>query len=477
MLLRISNELSPSESLQRSISHIDPNSQRFWYDHPIQLGVPLEGNEVIYGLRGLQNALDFERQRGNINHDNKLTCLLSVSVTHDGITGIAKAILEEQFAQSAPFENLEVYLFTESDTKRIIDEILKPAAKHYLQQKLNGNAFSVFGVDGAYGRHYSFLKAISAFWSILIDPQIKATFKIDLDQVFPQSELLAETGISAFEHFQSPLWGAKGYDTEDNLVELGMIAGALVNERDIDSSLFTADVSFPDSEQALSPDEYVFFSTLPQALSTRAEMMSRYGSPQLDGVNSLLTAYSRYGRHKRHPGRQLAQVQTLYHQPSSAALKIKPTCCPSTQAKAPGWCTSTRMGLIMRHDKEAFAQDAIQSAHVGKLIGDYERILYFSAYARAISNDIREIKNKYDPFTGGFISHIPITLTLLRFCLKAESLFAAGQGEPGPRICQVGDKARGNRSRFRIWTGCEPGRIDPKGKKAAGTSITIPWRR
>ena len=35
-------------------------------------------------------------------------------------------------------------------------------------------------------------------------------------------------------------------------------------------------------------------------------------------------------------------------------------------------------GLIMRHDKEAFAADAIKAASFGNLIGDYIRTLYFS---------------------------------------------------------------------------------------------------
>ena len=42
-------------------------------------------------------------------------------------------------------------------------------------------------------------------------------------------------------------------------------------------------------------------------------------------------------------------------------------------------------GLIMRHDKEAFAGEAIAAAEAGKLLGDDVRILQFSAYAGAIA--------------------------------------------------------------------------------------------
>ena len=55
---------------------------------------------------------------------------------------------------------------------------------------------------------------------------------------------------------------------------LGLILGAravlaLVNERDIGQGLFTPDVSFPSGP--LTPDEYVFFSRLPQALFHAAD--------------------------------------------------------------------------------------------------------------------------------------------------------------------------------------------------------------
>jgi hypothetical protein len=115
------------------------------------------------------------------------------------------------------------------------------------------------------------------------DPELKATFKIDLDQVFPQTELIEQTGASAFEHFQTPLWGATGLDAEGQPIELGMIA--------------------------------------------RAE--------------------------------------------------------------------------------------------TGKQIGDYLRLLTFSAYAEALPADISEIKNITDPFTACFISRLSITVALLRFFVKA----------------------------------------------------------
>ena len=97
-------------------------------------------------------------------------------------------------------------------------------------------------------------------------------------------------------------------------------------------------------------------------------------------------------------------------------------------------------GLIMRHDKTSFAQEAIESAHLGKIIGDYLRILYFSAYANALNDDSAELKEILDPFTGCFISRIPITVTLLRFALKATSFFSEGEKMQGAEFIRQGSR-------------------------------------
>jgi hypothetical protein len=92
----------------------------------------------------------------------------------------------------------------------------------------------------------------------------------------------------------------------------------------------------------------------------------------------------------------------------------------------------------MRHDKKAFAQEAIESAHLGKLVGDYIRILYFSAYAGALTNDVTKLKHTVDPFTGCFISRIPITVVYLRLGFMAASLFAEGKEEQGLEFIRIG---------------------------------------
>jgi hypothetical protein len=421
--------------LRRKLDRIISEPQRYWYDHPIPIGVAPQNNEVLYGLRGLDNALTFERHRGNASIKQNMTCLLSVSVTHDGLHDIGQAYIAEEVARAGGFSNLNVFLVTEVATRKIIDEILAPAAGRYLGLQDSEKLLAVFGVDGEYGRHYSFLKAMAAFWHIFIDPQIRATFKIDLDQVFPQQELTEQAQGSAFELFQTPLWGARGTDADGKPVELGMIAGALVNESDIHGSLYAPDVRYPD--RPVSADEYVFFSQLPQALSTEAEMMARYDTDDLDGHANCLQRIHVTG------GTNGILIDALCrHRPFTPSFigraedqaYIMSTLTDST----PQLAYLHRAGLIMRHDKEAFAADAIQASYVGRLIGDYIRLLYFTAYAAELSGDIPGIKARLDPFTGCFITRIPITVTYLRFGLKAATFFLEGQPVDGVQFIRSG---------------------------------------
>ncbi len=446
-------ELPLSDELKEWVLSVAHEPQLYWYDHPIPLDIEPENNEVLYGLRGLDSALEFEQVRGNCSHPQKLACVLSVSVTHRGLQEIALRYLEEQFSGFGGLKHIDLYVFTEANAEQLIDEILVPAAERYLQRSDAKEMLRVFGVNGEYGRHYSFLKAISAFWKIFIQPEKEAVFKIDLDQVFPQKELVEETHASAFEHFRTPLWGARGLDSDGKPVELAMIAGALVNERDIGESLFTPDVRFP--RHALSPDEHVFFSTLPQALSTEAEMTARYRTEKLDGTQTCLQRIHVTG------GTNGILIDSLRrHRPFTPSFisraEDQAYILSAFRNPGPRLAYVHKDGLIMRHDKEAFGQEAIRSAYVGKLVGDYVRILYFSAYARSIRDDVGTLKDLLDPFTGCFISRIPTTVSTLRFAFKAASLVAAGNDKEGftlitlgaQRLTEALEFLRGTRSRL-----------------------------
>ncbi len=447
------SELLLSDQAKRTLSRAGREPQLFWYDHPIPVGVDPGKNEVLYGLRGLGAALEFEREHGRIPSGFRPACVLSVSVTHVGLRDLARSYLEEELARSGGLNMIDLYAFTEADTRSIVAEILGPAAVHYLARKDAEQLLGVFGVDGEYGRHYSFLKSIAAFWQVLIDSRIRATFKIDLDQVFPQKELVAETGCSAFEHFQTPLWGAQGVDARGRPVELGMIAGALVDAKDIDRSLFCCDVPFPDEQPSF--DEFIFFSPLPQALSTEAEMMARYGRQDLDGRRTCLQRVHVTG------GTNGILVDSLRrHRPFTPSFfgRAEDQAYLLSALLNPGLklAYAHKDGLIMRHDKEIFASEAVASASVGKLLGDYIRIIYFSAFARTLTDDLWEFKETIDPFTGCFVSFIPATVVYLRFAFKAASFFAAtenGQGikfikEGAVRLWKAMDFAWGNDNRL-----------------------------
>jgi hypothetical protein len=424
-----------SDYMKDSLAKITQEDQLYWYDHPIHVGATQEENEALYGLRGLEEALEFETEQGNMSRRSRATCVLSVSVTHKGLHEIVRHYLEEEFTKSGDLTKIDLYVLTEADTQCIIEDILVPAATHYAKGIEVKKDFGIFGVDGEYGRHYSFLKAIAAFWNVLIDSKKKATFKIDLDQVFPQKELLEETGGSAFDHFKSPLWGASACDDGGHPIELGMIAGALVNQKDIPGSIFTPDVPFPEREP--SRDELFFFSLLPQALSTEAEMMTRYASDDLDGQNACIQRIHVTG------GTNGILVDSLRrHRPFTPSFigRAEDQAYIFSVLMNPG----TRLayvhkdGLIMRHDKESFAQEAIESARVGKLIGDFVRIIYFSAYARSLHEDTSKIKKIVDPFTGCFVSPIPVTVTHLRFGFMVSSFFQKGEDALGLELIKNG---------------------------------------
>ncbi len=439
-----------SNKLKDALFQIKQEQQLYWYDHPVQIGVDVSQNEIIYGLRGLDEAIQFERKRGNVNPDDRLTCLLSVSVTHQGLQDIAGMYIKEELQRNGGLNNIDLYVFTEADARHLVQQLLTPAAKQWMDGgRFDGN-FEMFGADGEYGRHYSFLKAIAALWQVCIDPGIKATFKIDLDQVFPQETLVEETGQSALEHFTTPLWGARGLDDRGRPIELGMIAGALVNESDIAKGLFTADVTFPESIS--SADERIFNSRTPQALSTEAEMMTRYNSGDIDGSSRCLQRIHVTG------GTNGVRIDALFrHRPFTPSFigraEDQAYILPALFNEPVYLGYVHKAGLIMRHDKEAFAGEAIKHAYIGKLIGDYIRILYFSEYGRCLNEDLNTLKDRIDPFTGCFVSKIPRTVVYLRFALKAASFFASERFEEGDDFVKSGTERI---SKAMAFTGGEP---------------------
>ena len=400
-----------SSDLKNEIKSIMKEEQDYWFDHPVPIGIPEENNELIYGLKNLAETLEDEKSKGICTPDSRLTVIISVSVTHERLKNILHRYMKEELKKTSDFKNLDIYLFTENDTESLIDKILAPAASQ-AGLAAAGSLKKVFGVDGEYGRHYSFLKAVSPLWQLLSDSHKKGTFKIDLDQVFPEKELIKETGKSAFQHFMTPLWGAEGLDWKGRKTELGMIAGSLVNEKDIKRSIFEPDVPYP--ENLPEGENKIFFKQYPMALSTEAEMGLRsYSSSEFcqmryhvtGGTNGIL---------------------------NKALRKYRPF-TPSFigRAEDQGYILSVlfscrnkeflrylhQPGLKMRHDKEAFISEAIKTAKTGTYIGDLVRITAFSAYAEIVEGSIDKVKEETDPFTGSFISRIPAALVLFKLLM------------------------------------------------------------
>ena len=424
------DSLKLSDELKNLIRNWQPGDQCYWYDHPIPLCITPGANEVLHGLKGLSQALAFERERRPEWAGAGLGCVCSVSVTHDGLQELARDYLAEILKQSDGLEGLEVYLFTERDTDRLKNEILYPAAERWFPDAHALALEEIIGVDGEYGRHYSFLKAVAAWWQAMINPEIKATFKIDLDQVFPQSELAEQSGASAFEHFLTPLWGARGVDSWGREVEMGLLAGALVNQKDISRGIFTPDVPWPANPPTGS--ETVFFSTLPQAQSTQAEMMSRYDQ---DGAKGGLDG-RRYCLQRVHVtgGTNGILIDALRrHRPFTPTFvgraEDQAYLLSVLFADSPALRYLHEPGLIMRHDKADLIPQAIEAARIGKIIGDYVRIIWYSEYCRTLPWDLERIKEAIDPFTGCFASALPLHLVYLRLTLTAADMFAGNEAK------------------------------------------------
>jgi len=410
------------DNFYQKILPVYKERQLFWYDHPIPLDIDKKNSEIVYGIKHLNDAIAFEYKEDKTLQVEKMDLILSVSVTHRGLQKIAGQYLSSEI-KDLKLDFLNVYAFTEDVTEKIVKKILVPI---YEKSKKNNsksdskniekNLLEIFGVNGKYGRHYSFLKAISLLWKLGKNNRLKGTFKIDLDQIFPQERLKRDTNLSLFQHFKSDLWGARAVDCHGEDVELGMIAGSLVNESDFDKSLYSPDVKLPDDINSLSADEFIFFSRIPQAISTKAEMIRKKENEKKNqcgqrfhvtgGTNGiLLDSLKKYSPFTptfiERAEDQSYIMSVLFKKVDGARLRYL-----------------HKDGLIMRHDKESFAEEAIDAAMVGKIIGDYVRILLFSKYANVLPWDFKEIKDELAPFTSCFISQIPITLVFLRFIFR-----------------------------------------------------------
>jgi hypothetical protein len=83
-----------SNPVKEHLADIMKEKQLYWYDHPMEMGVCSENSEFLYGLKGFDEALRFERERGNAAFKARPVMLMSVSVTHKGLQDISASYLE-----------------------------------------------------------------------------------------------------------------------------------------------------------------------------------------------------------------------------------------------------------------------------------------------------------------------------------------------------------------------------------------------
>mgnify|MGYP001365948814 CR=1 FL=1 len=81
--------------------------QNYWYDHPISIDASIEENEILYGLQKLDEAIDFEKNRGIIKPHAKISMILSISVTHIGMEELAERYVADLINENLRIKNLK----------------------------------------------------------------------------------------------------------------------------------------------------------------------------------------------------------------------------------------------------------------------------------------------------------------------------------------------------------------------------------
>ncbi len=385
----------PGQFRKASLEFFD-RQQDHWYDHPIPIDATDEENEIIYGLRNLDAAIAFEHTRGSLGSKPKVDLVLSLSVTHKGMEVLARQYVEHIICTKLNLQHLNIFLFDENLT-RILIKKLSPDNRH-LQE--------VFGVNGAYGRHYNFLKAILVIWNRIFRPAARYTFKIDLDQVFDQNFLIQKFRKTALQLLSNKNWGGTAVDWKGRDVDLGLISGGLINEVDWHREDLTSDIQRPINGDIFSQftSKKIFCSQWPQAISTEAEILNQSGNSQRVHVTGGTTGITIEALYKWRPF-----TPSFINRAEDQAYAI------SSISESKYLTHLHASGLIMRHDKNVFAGRVIAHASDSKAIGDVERILFFSNYTKFLRVPQKTASEHLWPFTSSFIVQKPEQLVQLIF--------------------------------------------------------------
>lgn len=381
--------------IRNKIKEIKNRKQSFWYDHPIPLDASDNENEILYGLRFLDRALSFEFKRGNIGINNKIHLVLSLSVTHKGLEKFAIKYIEFLIKKKLKLKFIKVFVFDENKSSQIINTIFPK----------NNDFEEYFGVNGNYGRHYTFLKYILLLWNKVIDENFNYSFKIDLDQVFDQKFLLKISNQSFFEILKSQVyWGGSGYDYKDRFVDLGMLAGGLINKSDTSKGYVVPDVRRPNNKNIFSKisSKRVFCPDWSHALSTETEILSKKINMHRIHVTGGTTGITIDALNNWAP-----------FTPSFISRAEDQAFVLSSIKKNKFLSHLHAKNLIMRHDKLDFAKRTISQAKMGKEISNLERILLFSYYSKCNKLSFANIKSHFWPYTSSFIQRCPETMLCL----------------------------------------------------------------
>ena len=98
------------DEIRRELPAIMEEEQLYWFDHPVQIGEIQEKNEIIYGLKSLSEAFEYEKKNGTVQQDATLDVLLSISVTHEGLQELASPYLKYEMSRCNDIKDLNIYI-------------------------------------------------------------------------------------------------------------------------------------------------------------------------------------------------------------------------------------------------------------------------------------------------------------------------------------------------------------------------------
>ena len=206
------------------------------YDHPVPLYAEGEEHELAGCLKELDLDIGFEKSKGTLAAGHRLSVIVSISVTHEGLEEPVTIWVEETVRRLG-LKNLAVFLLSELTVEAISNELLE-------------KRFDVFTVRGEYAAHFNALKYVQLLFERGLG--CRAGFKLDTDEGIRSRELYEATGKSWLSTLCHPFWGGSGVDCEGREATLGFGVGEYVNNTDIlrlgyEDALREPDVKVPGS--------------------------------------------------------------------------------------------------------------------------------------------------------------------------------------------------------------------------------------